>query len=127
MKKIVVIALLLVYGLSSTGATVHLHFCCGKLDDISFSPIDSKICSTKTFSSTKKCCDSKHIELKVKSDQEPGAKWIADCKVFATPLYHASFYGWIPTHKIPVNALATGPPQRVSAVPLFIQHCVYRI
>jgi hypothetical protein len=126
MKKIVVIALLLVYGLSSTGATVHLHFCCGKLDDISFSSTNSKICSTKTFSSTKKCCDSKHIELKVKADQEPGAKWIAACKVFTTQC-PASYYGFTPTHKIPVNALATGPPLRVSAVPLFIQHCIYLI
>lgn len=126
MKKILVIVLMLVYGLSSTGATVHLHFCCGKLDDISFSSIEKKTCSTKTVS-TKKCCDSKHVELKVKADQEPGAKWIMVLKDPSTSVYTTSYYLLAPTKKIPVNAYATGPPLPASLVPLFIKNCVYRI
>lgn len=126
MKKIIVIVLLLVYGLSSSGATIHLHFCCGKLDDISFSSTDPKSCSEKTFNS-KNCCNSKHVELKVKSDQEPGAKWLAACKSFTKFHYPVIYHGSTFCGKVTPCEFATGPPQKALAVPLFIQYCSYRI
>ena len=126
MKKIIVIVLLLVYGLSSSGATIHLHFCCGKLDDISFSSTGPKSCSVKTFSS-KDCCNSKHVELKVKADQEPGIKWLAAYKVYTKFLYPAVYMGLTPVVKISINEFATGPPVAALTVPLFIQYCVYRL
>ena len=126
MKKIVVIILLLVYGLSSSGATIHLHFCCGKLDDISFSSISPKSCSIKT-SSSKDCCNSKHVELKVKADQEPVIKWLAAFKAFTKFLYPANYMGLAPVVKISFNEFANGPPVEALTVPLFIQYCVYRI
>jgi hypothetical protein len=126
MKKIVVIALLLVYGLSSSGATIHLHFCCGKLDDISFSSTGPKSCSIKTFSSSD-CCKSKHVELKVKADQEPGTKWLATNKVNTKFLYPVVYTGLPAFVKSYTNEFATGPPVKALTVPLFIQYCVYRL
>ena len=126
MKKIIVIVLLLVYGLSSSGATIHLHFCCGKLDDISFSSTGQKSCSIKTFSS-KNCCNSKHVEFKVKADQEAGVKWIAACKSFTKFLYPAIYNGLMFCGKATPGEFTTGPPQKALPVPLFIQYCSYRI
>jgi hypothetical protein len=126
MKKAIVIILMLVYGLSSTGATVHFHYCCGKLDNISLSSSAKKSCPAKGISS-KECCDSKHIELKVKGDQEAGAKWISTRKDFAVPLIKASLYLMVRAQEIPVSVYATGPPEKVSSLPLYIKNCVYRI
>lgn len=126
MKRVVVIVLMLVYGLSSTGATVHLHFCCGKLDNISFNSTHQISCSKK-FVADKRCCDTKHVELKVKADQEPGLKWVSLHKDFIKLPFISSYYEFTSTRETPVNEYPTGPPLNASAIPLFIQHCVYRI
>jgi hypothetical protein len=118
--------LMLVYGLSSTGATINLHYCCGKLHDVSFSSTQAKACPAKTVSS-KGCCDTKHVQLNVKGDQEPAAKWISGSKDLTshvcTPVHDVVVHA----HDTPVNEYATGPPLIRSSVPLFVQHCTYLI
>jgi hypothetical protein len=128
MKKLFIILIMLVYGLSSSGMSVSLHFCCGKLDDVSFSAQKEKSCAKDDESfSKKRCCDDKHLEFKLKSDQEPSSKWIQAYKQLTTPLItSASYIFWQPQHQ-PVNELATGPPLKTPALPLFIKNCVFRI
>ncbi|WP_148661191.1 hypothetical protein [Flavisolibacter tropicus] len=48
MKKLLTLFVILVYGVASAGATLHLHYCCGKLDKISFSAAHNKDCPKKT-------------------------------------------------------------------------------
>ena len=128
MKKIFAILLMLVYGLSSTGATVHLHYCCGKLDDISFSQKAKKSCTTTKAAVCKKnCCDNKHIELKLKADQEPAAKWVQSFKLLQAPAIPAVSDVTFINRQQPVNEYATGPPLLLSTVPIFIQYGVFRI
>lgn len=126
MKKLLTLFVILVYGVASAGATLHLHYCCGKLDKISFSAAHNKDCPKKD-GAFKRCCDSKQLEFKIKSDQEPGTKWITVHKDLTPTVQAAACYLLIPTQKIPVNEYATGPPLVVSPVPLFIKNCVYRI
>jgi hypothetical protein len=128
MKKLFIILIMLVYGLSSTGTSVNLHFCCGELDDISFSIPKEKSCAKDHDSlSKKRCCDDKHLEFKLKADQEPSAKWIQAYKQFTAPsLTTVSFLLWQPQHT-PVNELATGPPLVASSLPIFIKNRVFRI
>jgi hypothetical protein len=125
MKKLLVIFLMLVYGLSSTGATLYLHYCCGKLDNISFSSTGKKNCPANAVTA-KGCCDSKHVELKVKGDQEPAAKWILT-QTELSILVGTVSYLLVPSLKVPVHAYATGPPVVNASVPLFISNCVFRI
>lgn len=79
MKKLLVIMLLCVYGFSATGATLHFHFCCGKLDDISLVPAGEAACKMKEAepqkahcakmakpAEKKNCCDEKQVSFKVK-------------------------------------------------------------
>jgi hypothetical protein len=128
MKKITIILLMLVYGLSSTGATVHLHYCCGKLDDISFSQKTKKGCTTsKTAVCKKNCCDNRHIELKLKADQEPAAKWVQSFKLLQAPAILAVSDVTFINRQQPVNEYPTGPPLLSPSVPIFIKHCVFRI
>lgn len=118
---------MLVYGLSSTGATVHLHYCCGKLDDVSFSHNAKKGCAADKAVSKKSCCDNKHIELKLKADQEPAAKWLQHHKVFDAPAVQATTYVFLVHQNKPVNEYATGPPLVAPSLPLFIKNRVFRI
>jgi hypothetical protein len=45
MKKLIVAILSLLYICTSTGATVHMHYCMGKLADWDFGHNTSKTCS----------------------------------------------------------------------------------
>jgi hypothetical protein len=127
MKKTLVILVLLAYGLSSTGMTLHFHYCCGKLDAITLSSYTKKVCPTQSVSG-KGCCDNKHIELKLKQDQEPGAKEAGTHKVLPSlPGYSSVFYPVYVKADRPVNEFSTGPPVAASSLPLFMRNRTFRI
>lgn len=128
MKKLIVIFLLLVYGLTSTGTTISLHYCCGKLDDISFSTVFERECAMDNKGvSQKRCCDSKHIELKLKADQEPAAKWLQAQKTLSSPVAIPSNYITSEPKVILLRPMTTGPPESIAAIPLFVKNRVFRI
>jgi hypothetical protein len=125
LKKIVAIALLLVYGLSSSGMTISFHYCCGKLKDIKLFPATEKQCGMKHGFSKKPCCNDKQIELKLKADQktEQSAKFI-----FSTPALSKEqadvFISHPAVFKTIVPEIFAPPPLQN---PLYILHCIYRI
>jgi hypothetical protein len=126
MKKLIVAIVLLVYGLTSTGAIVHLDYCCGKISKVSLSHSQKEACKEKTISG-KSCCDSKDVQIKVKGDQMTTVKWVNMHKQFSStsPGLATSFTQII--LYTPVNEFSTGPPLIASTVPLFIQHCLFLI
>lgn len=69
-KKLVIVLLMVVYGVSSSGMTLYIHYCCGKFDKINFSGTENKKCPLVFQASTKGCCDNKKVEIKIKSAQE---------------------------------------------------------
>jgi len=126
MKKLIVLSMILVYGLTSTGAIVHLDYCCGKLANISLSPFQEDECNQKAVKA-KGCCDSKQVHLKVKGEQEAAFKWVNEQKQSASPVALASdVYELVSVYR-PVNEFSTGPPILTSPLPLFIQHSHFRI
>ncbi|PWU05053.1 MAG: hypothetical protein C5B52_00370 [Bacteroidetes bacterium] len=69
-KKIISIFCLLLYGLSGIGATFQLHYCGGRLSDVSIlAKPPKKDCCGKPIM-PKKCCKTKKIELNKNTDQE---------------------------------------------------------
>jgi hypothetical protein len=80
MKRILVSILAFLYLSTSMGATIHLHYCMGKL--ISWGLIDheSKGCMTcgmykeaggmEGFLASKNCCKDEHKEIKTDKDQK---------------------------------------------------------
>ena len=126
LKKFLVILLLMVYGLSSTGMTVNFHYCCGKLKKVEFSSSQVECGMKMKHSSSKKCCDSKQVELKVKADQKitEGAKTVSKIVAvsnlspdfsFSSPLYGKSL----------IPSVFAPPP--LANHQLYILHCIYRI
>jgi hypothetical protein len=70
LKKLVVILLLVVYGVSSSGMTIQFHYCCGKLKSVQLSTVTEKQCGMKHSMFSKPCCSDKQVELKLKGDQK---------------------------------------------------------
>src|SRR5690349_19973505 len=120
---------MLLFGFSSTGMSIYLHYCCGKLDKISLTSQKNQSCAKDLNGiSNKRSCDDKHLEFKLKADQEPSAKWIQAFKLLTGPALSSSYHyiTWQPQNK-PVNDIATGPPLTASPLPLFIKNRVFRI
>ena len=93
MKKFVTTILAIVYLSSSFGATVHLHYCMGKL--ISWGLTDNNNSKNCTFCnmpkvegngnckvSKKGCCNDKHKQVKTEKDQKATASEFQFSKLF---------------------------------------------
>src|SRR6476659_6413428 len=70
MKKILVIMLMLVYGFSSTGMTLQLHYCCGKLKSVELAPVNDPGCGNQHKMGSRPCCETKNIKSQTKADQD---------------------------------------------------------
>ena len=79
MKKVLATILALVYLSSSMGATIHLHYCMGKLASWGLIDHSSKICaqcgmvkktsSSQGLSAQMRCCKDDHKQIKTEKDQ----------------------------------------------------------
>ena len=126
MKKLVVILVTLIYGLSSTGAIVNLDYCCGKLANISLLPVEKNDCDDGCMKASS-CCDSKQIFLKVKGEQEVAAKWVSSQKQSPTSITIVPGAADLTPVMRPTHKFSTGPPATALQVPLFIQQCVFKV
>src|SRR5688500_13705715 len=79
--------------------TVNFHYCCGKLKKVQFSSAQIECGMKMNHGSSKKCCDSKQLELKVKADQKvpEGAKQVL--QVNDLPLNFSQFAFAAPVDK----------------------------
>lgn len=95
MKRILVTILSVLYMISATGATVHLHYCMGKLVGAAFSHEDEEMCDNCGMekSASKGCC--KDIHKTIKSGDHQFAK--ADFN-----LTHSQPIGLLPVVKRPI-------------------------
>jgi hypothetical protein len=125
LKKLLVILLLMVYGLSSTGMTINFHYCCGKLKKVEFSSAQLDCGMKMKHSSGKKCCDNKQVDLKVKDHQKvsESSKTFSNAVFFANTFTDFTFSQPLEDkHSIP--SVFAPPPLSNS---LYILHCAYRI
>jgi hypothetical protein len=118
----------MVYGLSSSGMTVQLHYCCGKLKKVEFKPVEQTACKHGMHKmKNKKCCENKAFELKVKGDQK--AEHTSLLKFFKNTS-EVRMISFVLCHEHPISKqlspVAFAPPPQLTT-PLFIMNCVYRI
>lgn len=126
MKKFFAAIVLLVYGLSSSGMTLHLRYCCGKLRNVQLSPVEKKPCVPgMKHSISKPCCDEKEISLKLKGDYNAAKIVMAGLQaqaVTATQTQPAIFQCHPSASLIP--EVFAPPPLHKNMAVLF---CVFRI
>ena len=130
MKRLLVTILALLYLGTSTGATVHLHYCMGKLVDMKLWHSPASKCGScgmkKTTAYAKKCCKDDHKLVKLeKAHQKASQNTFQFTQAFpAIPAAYIEFLQvYIPsvTQELPVSH---GPPE---SIPIHILHCTFRI
>ncbi|HVI48762.1 MAG TPA: hypothetical protein VM802_28090 [Chitinophaga sp.] len=134
MKKALALILALFYVATSTGATIHMHYCMGKLMEVEVWNAKVKKCEKCGASSyhskmcAKKCCRDEHKTVKLEKDQQAAAhvSWLMQAAAIATPV---SFIEFAQPHTVPLAVeYPTGlAPPRSSHVPVHIMNCTFRI
>lgn len=68
LKKILVISASLIYLLLTSGISIHLHYCCGKLAEVGVISLNKKCCShedDKSCCLQKNCCKFEEVKIKL--------------------------------------------------------------
>lgn len=129
MKKIIVSILAFIYITTSTGATINMHFCMGRLADWDIGQNISKKCS-KCGSETKNngCCKDEHRFLKSQPDQKITETSFLSIKIIAValpPSFVDMAFNNIPT--VTENNPVSNAPPRTSSVAVYIRNCSFLI
>lgn len=132
MKKFLITILAFVYITSSTGASIHMHYCMGKLADWGIGKNDSKICGKcgmeKANEKDNGCCKDEHKFVKGHTDQkivQAGFQLIQLSSV-ALPVSFIEIPLPYFSSVTEQNALSHAPP-RTSGVAVYIRNCVFLI
>jgi hypothetical protein len=138
MKKVFATILAVIYLSTSMGATVHLHYCMGKLISWGLINHENNNCTTcgmpknskveHCMAATKGCCKDEHKHVKVDKDQKatesaykffsPSFEIIADHFTILPDSYVASYIAGYPT---------TNAPPDSEKVPVFLRNRNFRI
>ena len=133
MKKFLVFILSFIYLTASTGATVRMHYCMGKLVEWSLQH-DSKNkdkckkCGMKNSANKKGCCKDEQKHIQIEKDQKDATLQYNFIKQSHAPASYSiteSVFIYIIS---PVLEFTTthAPPFKEKA-PAFIRNCVFRI
>lgn len=130
MKKFIVAILAILYVSTSTGATVHLHYCMDKLVGWKLWHTDSKKCSgcgMDKSHGTKGCCKDEHKQVKLQSDHKASEDFQLP-QLFAEGITTAFFE--LPAATLPSLTedypISHAPPQSYS-IPAYLRNRVFRI
>ncbi len=128
MKKFLVTILALVYLSVSSGATISMHYCMGKLMAWELQETRNTACGTCGMekSSHKGCCKDEQKKLQIDKDQKISESSFHFLKITPEAMnFHSRsfFYSSLFSINYP---LAHGPPA-LTTVPIFIRNCNFRI
>ena len=129
MKKIVVIFLLLTYGSTTIGATIHLHYCMSEFVGLSLwhDGKDSKCGKCGMKEKKGGCCKDEHKQLKLKTEYQINAITqyfqFIDTQVLLTPVAEFNFKGTAGSLTFPVS----NAPPKIPKERLYILHCFFLI
>ena len=132
MKKIIVAILALVYISAFTGASLHMHYCMGKLANWDLVHKKSKTCGRCGMDMSDEkangCCKDEHKFVKNDTDQKTAETGFQMIQVLAVSL--PVFISEIPANEPPsvpeVNTSSNGPP-RSNGIAVHVRNCVFLI
>ena len=138
MKKVFATILAVIYLSTSMGATVHLHYCMGKLFSWSLTDKDSKNCGQcgmpkssmggHCMAAKDGCCKDKHALVQLNKDQKTTENnyTFLGLSLIAIPATTAAFSDLYVVSSILGYPTANAPPEP-DKVPAFIRNCAFRI
>ena len=132
MKKFITAILAVLYIGSSVGASVHMHYCMGKVAEWSIRQIDSKTCGTcgmeKAESTDNGCCKDEHKFFKDDSAQKITESNMQMLQQLSITM--PSSYMVLPIVDFPSvteeNPFSHAPP-RTGGVAVYIRNCIFLI
>lgn len=130
MKKCLATILAVLYFMTSTGATIHMHYCMGKMVSWALWHKHDKKDDCKNCSMAKKkgCCEDKHQTIEIEGKYNFQAATFSPLKIaIDLPQYDWNNYALIVYSHSIINYPLTNSPPGTGKVPLYISHCVYRI
>ena len=132
MKKFVAAILAVLYLGTSTGATVHMHYCMGELADWGLGHNESKTCSNcgmeKSDEKDNGCCKDEHKFVKNDTDQKTAqvSFQLMQLVEIALPVSFVE----IPAADFPTvteeNPISHAPP-RSGGVAVYVRNCTFLI
>lgn len=132
MKKFIISLLTLLYISTSTGATIHMHYCMGELAGWGLGHTESKTCSKCGMENaeTKEngCCNDEHTFLKNNTDQKVTESTFREIQLVTTalPAFFIPILSFDYTRVTKTNPISHIPPLD-HVVPIYIFDCIYRI
>jgi hypothetical protein len=130
MKKVFAILLAVIYLVSVSGASLHFHYCMGKMQNWSIGYDNSKEdCPICGMTQKKGCCEDQHHSIQTDKQYSASSVLITISKITVDPLHHIDHYISVcNTDNFNIHSSkANAPPGRISNIPLFIENCNYRI
>ena len=131
MKKILAFILTIFYLASTTGATVHMHYCMGKMVDKSFWKNDDKQCGKcgmeKSGDGDNGCCKDEHQQFKIDNEHKIAESSFSVLTVDASStLYFEKPYIFHFTSVTEKHPVSNAPPGKGN-IPIYIRNNVFRI
>ncbi len=131
MKKIVAILLLVIYGSTSVGATIHMHYCMNEFVGWNLWHSDKENECSKCGMKEKKggCCKDEHKQLKLSADQNQNQLKAFVFEQFFTPiiLTHQPVYNFTQPTSVAVIFPKNNAPPPWQSVPIYLANCVFLI
>ncbi|WP_207495764.1 HYC_CC_PP family protein [Aridibaculum aurantiacum] len=131
MKRFIVLILSILYLGTSVGATFNMHYCMGKLVDVSLFADEGEDCSScgmEKAESNNSCCKDEHKELKVQDDQKitPGFTFFPLPPVAYIPTGFSELPGLVANSVELEFPVSHAPPLQVHDQ-LYLLNCNFRI
>lgn len=124
MKKFIVAIIAILYITSSTGATVHVHYCMGKLVEKKVWQNNNNKCSkcgmSYSKSIKKSCCKDEHKEIKISKDQNSSTNFLTSIQ----PSFEAIFTTFS-AFSIAEFATISGKKPTTNSPPKYCKTAVY--
>ena len=129
MKKIFAAILFVSYAFASSGASVDLHYCMGKLIGWDFDYTSKNACQNcgMKMKSDKGCCANKQIQPKVDKEQRAACNNVSVNNHFIAIIpEHSGFNDLLLKSSTIAIPLTHGPPL-IRPVPIYLLDCYFRI
>lgn len=128
MKKIVLIILTLLYAVVSSGITLNLHYCMGRLTGVEWGSASvCASCGQKKMASH--CCSNETQYVKLALDQDVSQATVTSLSpavVELMPVFQTGLGEMLPEDILQPSAVFDSPPGQ-TGVPLFVHHCTFLI
>ena len=126
-KRVSASFLVLLYLITATGFALNLHYCCSQIISVT---VNSPVKSYSEFAACKmKCCQDKHIEVKVKDAHQAQAQSVlAKTAIISLPKMFFPAFAFSLGSVVEAKNYGKDPPDVLANQPvIYLKNCVFRI